>query len=374
MKGLAIACLIVLCLTPVSAQKRSGNSVRQQNTVQNANPTPLFLSGKVVISDGTPLTEAVVIQSICRGQNRNEAHTDAHGSVSFQFADRLSSTAEAGFGADTSLDTRAGTRINPNNPEDCELEASLAGFSSDKIQLSGRINGSENVDVGHIVLHRLVEVEGLTISATTAAAPGAARKAFAKGQEEERNGRLEEAQKWFEKAVSLYAKFAVAWFELGTIQKGQNDFAAARKSFEASIAADDKYLNPYRGLMQLAVHEQNWQEVIAASEKVIALNGINFPDAWFVNGIGQFYLQNFAAAEKSARRGLAIDSGHRVPKLEYLLGMVLVKNNNYPEAAQHFQAYLHLVSKPDDVAEAQKQLNEVARLSAAQVQAGSPAK
>jgi len=362
MKSLAIACVIVIGLSPAGAQKRSRGSA---GIAQGPNVT-LFLSGKVVLSDGSSPAEEVIIQSICRGQSRNETHTDSHGNFSFQFGDRLSSSAEAGFGADTSLDTRSMARATPADAEDCELQASLAGFSSDKIQLSGRTNGFENINVGRIVLHRIAQVDGVTFSATTAAAPSSARKAFAKGQQQKKNGQWQEAQKSFEKAVRIYPKFAAAWFELGSVQKEQNDFAGAKKSFEASIAADDKYINPYRGLMRLAVHEQSWQEAISTSEKVIALNPISFPDAWFINGTGHFYLQNLAAAENSARRGLAIDTTHQVPKLEYLLGMVMSKINNYGEAALHFQAYLRLVSRPDDIAEAQKQLDEVARLSTAQ--------
>ena len=59
-----------------------------------------------------------------------------------------------------------------------------------------------------------------------------------------------------------------------------------------------------------------------------------------------------------------MDTDHRVPKLEYLLGMTLLKRSGYEEAAQHLRAFLSLTTKPADVAEAQKQLDEIARLSA----------
>jgi uncharacterized protein HemY len=59
-----------------------------------------------------------------------------------------------------------------------------------------------------------------------------------------------------------------------------------------------------------------------------------------------------------------VDTDHRVPKLEYLLGITLEKRSNYEEAAQHLRAFLSLTSKAADIAEAQKQLDEIARLSA----------
>jgi tetratricopeptide (TPR) repeat protein len=211
-------------------------------------------------------------------------------------------------------------------------------------------------------------VEGLTVSATTAAAPGPARKALAKGREEEKKAKWEQAEKQFQKAVSLYSKFAVAWFELGMVQLQQGRPADARKAFEQSIAADSKYVNPYHGLMQLAMHEQNWKAVLDTTEKLLALNPVNFPDAWFANSVGYFYLQNLANAEKSARRGLAIDSDHHVPRLEYLLGLVLMKKSDYAEAARHFQIYLRMATKPADIADTQKQLDELTRLASNRTQ------
>jgi tetratricopeptide (TPR) repeat protein len=364
---LAIACLIVILFPPLVAQKRSrgGASVRQPGPSQDMGSGALFLSGKVVLSDGTSLTEAVTIQSVCQGQNRNETRTDAHGNFSFQFGNRISS-AVAGIGADASNGMRTISGSRATNANGCELQASLAGFSSESILLDGRVNGSENVDLGRIVLHRVASVDGLTISATTAAAPATARKAFSKGQREQKKGHWEEAQKLFEKAVGLYPKFAAAWFELGSVQRQENNFAAARQSFQRSIMADEKYINPYRGLMQLALHNLSWNEAVDASDKLLALNPVNFPDAWLGNGIGHYYLDNFAAAEKSARRGIAIDSLHHFPMLEYLLGMALMKTNAYPEATRHLEAYRRLTTSPTDIAEAQKQLAEVARLSAAQ--------
>ena len=113
------------------------------------------------------------------------------------------------------------------------------------------------------------------------------------------------------------------------------------------------------------MRDQNWQELIAASEKLLALNPVSFPDAWLANSVGNYSLQNWAAAEKSARRGIEVDPEHRVPKLEYVLAIILMQKPNYQEAAQHMHTFLNQVSKPEEIEEARKQLAEIARLSAA---------
>lgn len=368
---LALTCLVLISLEPLPAQRNSKGLSRQQIQPQSPTSGSLFVSGKVVLNDGSVPSERVLIQSICGSQTRTEAHTDAHGNFSFQFGDRVAGMIESGFGAESPYAGRSASRSPINDAKNCEVAASLAGFSSDKISLDSHINGSQNVDVGRIVLHWLTNVEGLTISATTAAAPGSAKKAFSKGQEQKQKNDWEEAKRSFEKATRLFPKFAAAWFELGNVQMQQKDLAGARQSFEQAIAADDKYINPYHALMRLSVGDQNWQTVVEISDKLLALNPVNFPDAWYFNGVGHFCLENFGAAEKSARRGLATDGGHRVPKIEYLLGMALLKTNAFAEAARHMQSYLRLVSNPAEIAEAQRQLSEIQRLSASPAQAAT---
>ena len=323
-----------------------------------------------MLDDSSVLTDSASIQTICKGQKRTETHTDSHGSFTFQFDSRATASDDAQFDADSSSSTSFPGPSQRRDLQDCQLQASLPGFRSDVVELAGRFTGNESADIGRIVLHRLNNVEGFTISATTAQAPGSARKAFEKGQKQEKQGKWEDAQKSLEQSVALYPKFAAGWSELGRVQLQRNDPVAARHSFQQSIAADSKFVNPYLGLTQLAQREQNWQEVVAVSDKLLALNPVSFPDVWLSNSAANYFLQNFAAAEKSARRGLQVDTDHRVPKLEYLLGMVLLKKPDYADAAQHLRAFQRLTTKPADVAEIQKQLDEIARLSA---QANPPA-
>ena len=83
-----------------------------------------------------------------------------------------------------------------------------------------------------------------------------------------------------------------------------------------------------------------------------------------MNSVGNYLGQNFEAAEKSAQQGIKVDETHRVPKLEYLLGMLLLRKQDYSGASQHMQLYLSLAKQPAELDEAHKQLAEIARLSA----------
>jgi len=371
-KLLACACLALISTLAGLAQRGPGDGRPTKPPSSPRIPNPdlsptqsIFLSGKVVVDDGSLLTEPATILTICRGTKNAETHTDSRGNFSFQFGDRNAAPSSIDFDADTSSRPIGTQRPERRNLQECELQASLAGFTSDVIQLGGRFVGDQSADVGRITLHRMGNVEGFTISATTAAAPAPARKALEKGQEQAKNGKWDDAQKSFQKAVEIFPKFAVAWFELGQAQLHRNEPAAARYAFQQSIAADAKYVNPYRVLSQLAMRDRNWHELTELSEKLLALNPVSFPDAWLSNSLGNYCLQNLAAAETSARRGLEVDPEHRVPKLEYMLGLILLQKPDYQEAGQHMRVFLAQATKPDDIAEAQKQLDQIARLSAA---------
>jgi len=205
------------------------------------------------------------------------------------------------------------------------------------------------------------------VSATSALAPAPARKAFEKGNEQERKQKLEEAQQSFEKAVQIYPQYAEAWFELGRVQSWRNDNAGARESFTKSLAADPSYVNPYRALAELAMQEKNWQTTSDITTKLLARYPDFFPDAWFRNALANYNLRNFEAAEQSARHGLKLDLAHQIPKMEYLLGLILIQRQNYAEAEAHMRQYLQLASKPGDVEDARRQLAEIAKLSGSAV-------
>src|SRR5258705_11478391 len=49
-----------------------------------------FIRGKVVVDDGTQITESATIQTVCQGRRQTVTHTDSHGGFSFEFGDKTS--------------------------------------------------------------------------------------------------------------------------------------------------------------------------------------------------------------------------------------------------------------------------------------------
>jgi tetratricopeptide (TPR) repeat protein len=336
-------------------------------------PTRIFVSGKVAVDDGSPPPDRAEVETVCNGQKRTRARTDSHGGFSFNLSSEGESAGaeqSAASGADNSWGGEMAPRRSEPDWQGCEVDAVLTGFTSEKVQFARRITDLGENNIGQITLHRLGQVEGLTISITTALAPEDAKKAFAKGLERETKHNWEEAQSLFEKAIQIYPRYALAWFELGRVQLQKNNNAEAQHCWEQAIAADPKYVLPYQMLAQMATGQGHWPQLIEVTGKWLELDPANFPDAWFLNAVGHYFAGNRESAEKSALEGIKLDQGHRIPKLQYLLGMALMQRQAYVEAAEHMRLYLHLVSKPADVAEAQKQLAEIERLSASATVAG----
>lgn len=331
----------------------------------------MFLSGKVVVDDGTPLTDAAIIQTICRGNVRNEGYTDSKGTFSVD----LSSRAQAAMvgAADESgargnpLSGSSNTGSGTRDLRDCDLQAVLPGFTSQQVELASKLTDFGNADVGRIVLHRIGHVEGFTISATSAMAPGKAKKLYEQGREDGKKNKWDAAEQKFSKAVEVYPKYAVAWYELGRVQLQKNNLEGAKNSFHQSIAADHTYISPYEQLAQMAMQAKQWKDVSDNTDELLKLNSVSFPQYWLYNSVANYYLQDFDKAQKSAESGMNIDPRHQVPKLEYMLGMVLAQKHDYQNALLHVRNYIRMVPNAPDAELAQKQATELERLS------GSPA-
>ena len=250
--------------------------------------------------------------------------------------------------------------FNERDLSGCELRATLPGFRSEVVNLSGR-RSLDNPDVGTIILHRLAKVEGFTFSATTAYAPKDAKKAYEKGTQLVKKKKLDEAEKELQKAVDSYPKFAAAWYELGTVYQQQKKFTEAKEAYQQSLKADEKYVNPYAQLARLAGAEGKWPETSEYAEKVIKLNPYFSPEIYYINAVANFNLSKFSEAEENAREAAKQDAQHRNPRINHLLGVILAQKEAYPEAAENMRTFLKRVPEGPDADNVKKQLAEVER-------------
>ena len=333
----------------------------------------IYISGKVVLQDGAPVPSDVTIQRICSGVSHTVAFTDSHGRFSFQWNDRNNIVADAsdagssrnpgasgGFG-----NAQLASSADPfgSRMANCELRASLAGYTSDMVDLFNR-RLSDNPDIGIIVLHRVAGVEGVSISATALMAPKDARKAYEHGLKSLAGSKPGDAAKDFEKAVSLYPKYADAWVNLGKMRAQQESFDAAREALAKAIECDPKLVVPYLELGLLSARESKWQESGNYLDRALRLDPVDYPQAWYTDAVANYNLGKYDAAEKAAREAMRLDPRHVNPRSAYLLGLVLAGKQDYAAAAEQLESYLKLSPNAPDLAMVRDQLTKIEKLKA----------
>ncbi|MGD1092260.1 MAG: tetratricopeptide repeat protein [Bryobacteraceae bacterium] len=333
-----------------------GNTPSTNSPFPPSTTRPIYISGKVMLSDGTPPSDFVLIERVCGGSAHPETHTDSKGHFSFNVGQAPDTLADASETNSPMARNRVGSsNVGPGQLMNCELRAVLPGFRSDSVPLSGQ-HYMDNPDIGTIVLHRLANVEGLTMSATSALAPKDSRKAYEKGLEAAKKGKPDEAQKEFEKAVETYPKYASAWFELGKIYEQRDHVEEARKAYSQALSADSKFINPYERLYMMAVKESKWQEVADTTDHVMRLNPYDFPNAYYFNAVANLQLGKLDVAEKSARQAVDLDKAHRNPRADYILGITLAQQGKFTESTEHLRAYLKAAPDAPDAETVRKQL------------------
>lgn len=369
---------------PPAGGTSPGNTGRPStsNTGQTQSPTslpgsgrPIFLSGRVMLEDGTAPPGHVTIERVCGATIRVEANADQKGYFSFQLGaanpDVFPDASVTG-GLRGELGDPSGGRSGGFAERDlmnCELRARLAGYESQSIQLGTR-RTLDNPDVGTILMRHIGESQGTTVSATTLAAPKDARKAFEKGLDLEKKKRLPEAQADLEKAVALYPRYALAWSELGRIQVAQGQGEAARNSFSQSISADPKFVVPYVDMSELEYRARRWQQLADTSEKAVALDPFHYPQTFFLNAVANYNLHKIDRAEQSARRAQNLDVNHQTPQISHLLGVILAEKQNYAAAAAEMRDYLKFAPEASDVAEVRTQIAQLEE--SAKANSGAP--
>jgi len=240
---------------------------------------------------------------------------------------------------------------DPATADICSVTIRLKGFQP--LQTTLRNHGT--VVLKHIgSLH-----EGSTVTPTSLNAPEPARKAFGKGVNAMDDGKLDAAQKNFEKAVEIYPQYAMAWSDLGEVFRRQAKLEDARAAMEKAVAADPKYIKAYVQLAMLDLDEKRMEEAAAIAGRAVAMNPPEFPQLYFYNAVANFNLKRLDVAESSARRTTELDTAHEIPRAELLLGAILVAKGDRPGAMDHMRKYLDIVPNAQDASQVQRAIDQL---------------
>jgi hypothetical protein len=341
----------------------------------------MFLGGRVATYDSSPVPSDMLVERVCNNKVRQEVYASPHGDFTMQLGSRADSFPEGSADAESTSgvsnkDSAMG--IPRRELTNCELRVSAAGFFSRSVSLMEVDTFASNIDVGVIVVKRGGKVEGATLSAIPYRAPKDARRAYEKGLEAEKKGKLAAARKYFETAVEIYPSFANAWFQLGSVLQKENEKDEARKAYTQATTLDSKFMPPYLFLASLAFETGNWTEVLKLTSHIldldplnqtnitgyfVDLDPLNYSEAYFYNSFANYKLNKIEDAEKSALKAEHLDLRTHFPQLHLLLAQIFARKNNYARAIEEIQTYLALVPLAKDADQQREQLAKLEKMN-----------
>lgn len=367
-----------------SGSPATGLATPTPQPVESQQDLVMFLVGRIATNDATAVPSNMMIERVCRDNVRQQVYANLNGDFSMELGSRIDTTLDASGEPDSQVG------LSSHNPTmgiprrdlmNCEVRASAPGFRSRVVslaQVSAFDETVDRMDVGTIVVQRSSKIEGTTLSAIPYRAPKDARKAYERGLEAQKSGKLEDARKHYETAIKLYPTYESAWYRLGTVLQKQNDDNAARNAFTRAITINSKYMPAYLSLASIAFAAQNWSEVLkftghileidplnraSVTGYVVDLDPWNFAEAYFFDAAANYSLGKFGDAEKSALKAEHVDLRTQFPQLHLLLSKIYILKNDYPNAISQLQMYLELVPSAKDASELREQLAQLERLN-----------
>lgn len=334
-----VAAAAVLCL-----------SLTSPALAWQTDPGAYRATGRVVMEDGSPIPDAVMVEFVCNAQVQKRVKPYANGDFvlvlgadSSDITDLTMTRSGASAGAvpfSTKGQNLGGEDVGRFDFTGCEVRALLAGFQSNRIALGPR-RRLDKSEIGQLVLRNLSGVDAVMVSANMLAAPSAARLAFDNARREIQKEKPDYAIVAVElkKALDAYPGFAAAWHLLGITRLAQKDSAAASEAFQKAIGADGSYIEPYVELASIELVQQRWTEAARWIDPALKLNP-NIPYANYLAASVHFQLGNLDQAERAALALWNTPEVARYPLTHYILGAVKAQRGDFESAAARFRDFL----------------------------------
>jgi len=299
----------------------------------------LILRGKVTMLDGSPPPKSVGIERVCSDEYGNAPGplTDKKG----EFLWRM--------------------EVDPMRTRTCRIRATLAGYSSTEIDISG-FNSYTNPNLPPLVLSARGANPG-AIEVNDSEVPSKSQAAWKAAMKELSN--LPEASRQMEIAVKASPKFPQGWNALGQIYEKRDMYAEAKAAYQHSVEQDPKFLSAYLNLARLSVKARDWDTAAKSSDALIKADRRIFPEIYLHQAVAKYQLKDLAGAEASAQEAIRMDQIHRMPRAEYVLGRILEAKGDTAGAKEHISKYLDLAPSAPDAAQIRAQMDTLGKPEAA---------
>jgi Tfp pilus assembly protein PilF len=298
---------------------------------------PGSIRGRIILPNGSPLTEAVKVSlKVLRG-DQSITFTDQQGQFEL---DNLT----------------AGQYI-------VEIDADREGrfdSASEKVLIR---RGSGPTLVTIYLKDKRSEAQTRAVDKTVSVAmldqkvPSAAKKEFDKASRLYGDGKLSESIEALRRAIRIYPDFFIAHNDLGAQLLQQGLLQEAAVELHAAIKIDPNAFNPQLNLAIVLVQQKNFQEALGVLEKSLLLEPAS-PAAHLYAGIAAIGLNQDDQGEKELKAAHDLGgSPFAIALLE--LGRLYMKKGQRELALKSFESYLSESPNAANAAQVEKLIGKL---------------
>jgi Ca-activated chloride channel family protein len=300
----------------------------------------LLMRGKVVTEDGSIPNRSIRIELFCHDTGgQGVAQTDKKGNF---------------------LWTR---EIDPLSDRACVLRAGMAEFDSTVIDISS-FNWSTDPNLPPLVIRPRARGSANTDENIfyEDGVPLAARIAWNNAQKLAQKKNWKAAERELRTAVQAAPKFTRGWNALGIACANQDKPVEARDAFQHVVDLDPKSLVGYLSVARASIEAKDWSTADKTAAALIKQDTKQrYPEIYLHQAVARFYLKDLDGAEGIARAGISLDRKREVPRIEYVLGVILEAKGDYSGAREHMAQYLTLDSKPADAEQVRARMENLGK-------------
>jgi tetratricopeptide (TPR) repeat protein len=202
----------------------------------------------------------------------------------------------------------------------------------------GRGDRVVNITLHHKLTKEQAKAEKATVSAQGLRVPRKAQKALDKGDAGLRRGKLDEAQKYYEKAIEIDPQFEQAENNLGIVLMREGRKKQGKAAFDRAIAINNHYAPAQVNLAKIAFDEKRFHDAGELVKQALKSEPLN-TTALFVAAEAAFFNGEFAETVRYARTLHSLP--HRQFALIHFLAAKSLEAENQPLAAlTEYQTFL----------------------------------
>lgn len=238
----------------------------------------------------------------------------------------------------------------------CALHAALDAFESSSLDIT-EVNAFSDPNLAPLVLAPKGSNTEMEVFPEDLRVPLGAGRAWNQAVKAVFGGNWAESERQLRAVVKAAPKFARGWNALGLALERQRKSEDARNAYQRAVELDAKLLGAYVSLARVNLELKQWDAAANAAASLIKADPKQrYPEIYVDQAIARFHLQDLDGARSSAEDAIRLDHRRQFPRAEYILGLILEAQRNYPAAGEHLAKYVELEPQAADAETARLRL------------------